>query len=207
MKKFLIMALLSLVFFVSYSQDKVDKVLTGVGTEVSALHTDTKDAISTLHQDASKIVETAYADGKSLASLLYDDANKIIKYATPKLEAGLVALAQTLKTTVAEVYQAMIMKQIAVAIGDLCYGIFGLIFFYISYRIIVMPEEKLLTSNLVGKNVWKPQWAIILTLTVSASIILLASFGINFKEMILGFFAPKYGAIQELVTIVNTLIK
>lgn len=207
MKKLLIMALLSLVFLVSYSQDKVDKVLTGVGTEVSAIHTDTKDAISTLHQDASKIVETVYSDSKSVASIIYEDVNKLVAYATPKLEAGLVALAQTLKTTVAEVYKAMIMKQIAVAIGDLCYGLFGLLFLYISYRIIVLPDNKLLTSNLVGKPIWKAQWAITFGLTLIASLSLLFAFAINFKEMILGFFAPKYGAIQEIVTIVNTLMK
>jgi hypothetical protein len=30
---------------------------------------------------------------------------------------------------------------------------------------------------------------------------------VHFQEMIIGFYAPKYGAIQEIVQIVDTLLK
>lgn len=194
---------------IAQTSSTTDKVLTGVGSEITALHTDTKDAISTLHQDAQAIVATAYTDGKGVIGTLYDDANKIIKYAAPKLEAGLVALAQTLKTTVQEVYTALIMKQIAIATSYSLMGVFSLLFGFFVYKILCFPENKLLSStpNEYGKFVWKPQWIILTGLFSITTIGLFAGFVTHFQAICLGFIAPKAGAIMDIVQIVDTLMK
>ena len=208
MKKFVLLLCMSLTMFYSYAQNPTtDKVLTGVGTEVTAIHADTKSAVSTLHEDASKIVETVYTDSKSLLSVAYDDVNKLVKYAAPKLEAGLITLAQTLKVTVAEVYEAMIRKQIAVAIADACYGVLGLFFLFLVYKIFMLPEDKLTTLNDYAETRWKAKWIVAGAGLGLFSLIFIGMFVGHLQEMILGFFAPKYGAIKEIVEIVNTLIK
>jgi len=43
--------------------------------------------------------------------------------------------------------------------------------------------------------------------TSFTSVVMLTLFFVNFKEMFIGFYAPKYGAIQEIVAIVDTLLK
>lgn len=211
MKKLFLILVLFVASLFSFGQqtDKVDKVLTGVGNEVSALHTDTRDAISTLHQDATQVVETVYKDSRSVVEVLYQDVNKIVQYATPKIEAGLVALAQTLKTTVAEVFEALVMKQIAVSVGYALVGLLALLFGFFSYRIITMKDDKLLsrTPDYCGDYYWRPQWIAIFIATVVATIGLSITFMMNFQTMLIGFIAPKYGAIQEVVTIVDTLMK
>lgn len=194
----------------SFSQNPTtDKVLDGIGTEVTALHGDTKEAISTLHQDAQAVIQTAYTDGKSLLGVAYEDINKIIKYATPKLEAGLIALAQTLKTTVAEVYRVLIMKQIAIATSYALLGLFASLFAYFTYRIFSMPETKLYNANVdyTGKRWWKMQWIITLPVTAVASISMFIVFFSHFQEMCIGFIAPQAGAIKEIVQMVDTLLK
>lgn len=207
MKKILFALCLSLIIFSSHAENvTTNKVLDGVGSGVTAIHGDTRDAISTLHQDASKIVETAYTDSKSVVGIIYDDVNKIVEYAAPKLEAGLIVLAQTLKTTVAEVYEAMIRKQIAVSISNLFYGLFGLLFLYIAYRIAKSSDNNL-EINQFGKKVWKAQSVVGLGLALCAAVPLLIAFMVHFQEMVMGFYAPKYGAIKEIVTIVDTLLK
>lgn len=211
MKKVFILLVFSFLSFfaVAQSTDKVDKVLTGVGNEVSAIHTDTKDAISTLHQDATKVVETVYTDSKSVIGTLYEDVNEIVKYATPKLEAGLVALAQTLKTTVNEVFKALVMKQIAISVSYAFAGLFAFILLYFSYRIISMPDEKLLNPypNFNGAINWKLKWILSLIVTSVSSLSLFVVFISNFQTMAIGFIAPKAAAMLELVNIVNTLIR
>lgn len=208
MKKLFLAFLVIMITFMSFGQtDKVDKVLTGVGNEITAIHTDTKDAISTLHQDASKIVETVYTDSKSIVGVLYEDVNKIVKYAAPKLEAGLIALAQTLKTTVNEVFKILVMKQIATAVGYAIVGIIMFIFIFLCYKILAMPDEKLLGINNYGENVWKTKWIISLILSVIGAISAGIIFATHFMEMLLGFIAPKYGALMELITVVERLIK
>lgn len=208
MKKILFALCLSLIIFGSHAQSTTDKVLDNVGSGMSAVHEDTKSAVSVLHEDASKIIETAYTDSKSVIGTIYDDANQIVKYLAPKVEAGLVTLAQTLKTTVAEVYEAMIRKQIAVAISYLCYGLLGLFFIYLSYRIMKLPDSKLLKVNTFGGTMdWKLQWIIGLIVTSVTSILLMGAFIVNFQEMVIGFYAPKYGAIQDIVKIVNSLLQ
>lgn len=197
-----------MITFMSFGQtDKVDKVLTGVGNEVSAIHTDTKDAISTLHQDASKIVETVYTDSKSIVGVLYEDVNKIVKYAAPKLEAGLIALAQTLKTTVNEVFKILVMKQIAASIAYALVGIVMFIFIFLCYKILTLEDAKLLTVNNYGETIWKSKWVISLIVTSIGVIGTGSVFVTHFMEMMLGFIAPKYGALMELVTVVERLIK
>lgn len=209
MKNFILSFIFLMTTVLSFGQTTTDKVLTGVGTEVSALHADSKDAISTLHQDAQAIISTAYTDGKGLLSTVYDDVNKILKYATPKLEAGLIALAQTLKTTVAEVYRVLIMKQIAISISYLFMGLFALFLAYVSYRIINLPDEKLLKSRAdsYGEIKWKPQWSITLVATICSSLALFVAFFVNFQTMCIGFIAPQAGAIKEIVSLVDTLLR
>lgn len=209
MKKYFISLLLCLVMIMTYAQSTTDKVLTGVGSEVTALHTDAKDAISTLHQDAQAIVATAYTDGKGVLSTLYEDANKIVKYAAPKLEAGLIALAQTLKTTVQEVYTALIMKQVAIATSYSLMGLLSLLFGFFVYKILCFPETKLLNSqpNEYGKFLWKPQWAVLTGIFSISSLGLFIGFVTHFQAICLGFIAPKAGAIMDIVQIVDTLMK
>lgn len=113
-----------------------------------------------------------------------------------------------LKTTVAEVYRVMVMKQIAQSVAYLCYGLFAFLFMYICYRIIKVPDDKLLGErDYTGERSWKPQYIISFGLSAGCSISLLLAFVVNFKDMIIGFIAPEYGAIQEIITIVDTLLK
>jgi len=209
MKTFILSFIFTMTIILSFGQTTTDKVINGVGSEVTALHSDTKDAIGALHEDAQAIVATAYNDGKGVIGTLYDDANKIIKYAAPKLEAGLVALAQTLKTTVAEVYRVLVMKQIAIAVSYAFIGLFALLFAWFSYKIVNLPEEKLLQTKAdeYGNISWKPQWVFILGLSLISSIGLFITFIINFQTMCLGFIAPQAGAIQDIVNIVDSLLR
>lgn len=180
--------------------DKVDKILDGT-------RTDAKDAISTLHQDATAVISTAYNDAKSLLGTAYEDVTSIVKYATPKLEAGLVALAQTLKTTVAEVFEALVMKHVAISVSYALIGFFAFLFMFFTYRILAMPREKLYsdTPNEYGKYLWKPQWAISLGLCSVVTIGLFINFMSNFQTMVVGFIAPKALALQDVFAMVNTL--
>ncbi len=205
--------ILSLVFimamFLSYSQTNTDKVINGIGNEVSSLHSDSKEAITALHQDAQTIVATAYADGKGVLGTLYEDANKIVQYAAPKLEAGLVVLAQTLKTTVSEVYRVLTLKHFAIGFSYLFVGIFALILAIFSYRIVNLPDEKLMQSRADewGRLSWKPQWVFMLITSLLSSIALFIVFFVNFQTMFIGLIAPQAGAIQDIVTLVDTLLK
>jgi hypothetical protein len=135
--------------------------------------------------------------------------NKIVKYATPKIEAGLVAIAQTLKTTVAEVYRALVMKQVAVSAGYAIIGLFSFLFMFFTYRIVMKSEEILYksTPDSYGRFSWKPQWILSTILCVVTSIGLFIPFIINFKTMMVGFIAPEALAIQEIVLMVDTLFK
>jgi hypothetical protein len=209
MKKSILSFVFVMAMILSFGQTSTDKVLNGVGSEVTALHSDTKDAISTLHQDAQAIVATAYADGKGVLGTLYSDANKIIQYAAPKLEAGLVMLAQTLKTTVAEVYRVLTLKHLAISISYLFVGLFAIIFGIFAYKIVNFPAEKLLQSRAdeYGKISWKPQWAFMLMASLISSIALFIVFFINLQTMFIGLIAPQAGAIQDIVNLVDTLLK
>ncbi len=182
------------------SVDKVDKILDGT-------RTDAKDAISTLHQDASAIISTAYGDAKSLLGTAYSDVINIVKYATPKLEAGLVALAQTMKTTVQEVFTALVMKHVAISVSYALVGVFAFLFMFFTYRILAMSKEKLYsdTPNEYGKFLWKPQWAIALGLCSTITIALFINFMSNFQTMVVGFIAPKALALQDVFIMVNSL--
>jgi len=209
MKTIILSLVLIMTTIMSYGQTTTDKVINGVGSEVTALHSDTKDAISTLHQDAQAIVATAYADGKGVLGTLYDDANKIIKYAAPKLEAGLVVLAQTLKTTVAEVYRVLTLKHLAISISYLFVGLFAIIFGIFSYRIVNMSDDKLLKTRADewGRLTWKPQWVFMLISSLISSIALFIVFFVNLQTMFVGLIAPQSGAIEDIIKMVDTLLK
>lgn len=216
MKKLIIALLLLCVSVFSFSQEPVvetvkKKVVTQTTTDkiLDGTRTDVRDAVGTLHDDAYGAVTTVYADAKSIVSGALEDVHKAVGYLAPKLEAGLVALAQTLKTTVAEVFEALVMKQIAISASYLGIGILSFIFLFISYRIISKPREELYNEkpNFSGTRTWQLKWVATLLLTVPAGIGLFINFLTHFQIMMLGFIAPKAGAIQELVVIVGQLFQ
>lgn len=192
-----------------YAQSTTDKVLNATGKEISAIHTDTKDAISALHNDAQAIVSTVYSDGKGVLGTIYSDANKIVKYAAPKLEAGLVAIAQTLKTTVEEVYRVLTLKHIASGISYLFILVLSIVFGYMSYRIVVMDNSKLLSStpNLYGQYQWKTTWVILFCTASIMSLSTFIFFLANIQTAFVDLIAPQAGAIQDIINMVDTLIK
>lgn len=218
MKKLFIALLLVCVSFFSFSQDlavetvkkqvvthaqsTTDKILDGTRTDV-------RDVIGGLHSDVTTALSTVYSDAKGVISQAYADVHQAVGYLAPKLEAGLVALSQALKTTVAEVFKALVMKQIAISASYLGIGILSFIFLFISYRIISKPKEELYNEepNSNGSFTWKLKWIVTLLLTAPAGIGLFINFLVNFQTMMLGFIAPKAGAIQELVNIVTQLFK
>ena len=101
------------------------------------------------------------------------------------------------------------MKQIAISTSYLGLGILSFIFLLISWKIMSKPKEDLYneTPNYSGQFTWKLKWIITLILTSITGIALFINFLVNFQAMMLGFIAPKAGAIQELVGIVNQLFK
>lgn len=218
MKKVIIALLLLCVTMFSFSQEPVvesvkKKVVTNAQSTTDKIldgtRTDVRDALGSLHSDVTTVVSTVYSDAKGVISQAYEDVHKAVDYLAPKLEAGLVALSQALKTTVAEVFEALVMKQIAISASYLGIGILSFIFLFISYRIISKPKEELYNTepNYSGQYTWKLKWIVTLLLTVPAGIGLFINFLTNFQVMMLGFIAPKAGAIQELVGIVTQLFK
>ena len=202
MKNLFIVLVLSLFSLVSYSQSTTDKILDGTRTDV-------RDAIGGLHSDVTTAISAVYSDARTIVSSAYNDVHQAVGYLAPKLEAGLVALSQTLKTTVAEVFEALVMKQVAISASYLGIGILSFIFLFISYRIVCKPRDELYNEvpNYSGQFTWKLKWIVTLLLTAPAGILLFINFISNFQVMMLGFIAPKAGAIQDLVNIVSQLFK
>ena len=164
--------------------------------------------ITELHDDASTAVETVYNDSKSVVTTAYTDVKDMVTYITPKVEAGITALAESLSTTAEEVFKILVTKQIALAVLYLFFGILASLFGYMSYKIIKLPDNQRLNKKPKsdGDITWKDQWILSMLFTVAAMLTFLVLFITYAKDMILGFVAPKYGAIQEIIQITETLL-
>lgn len=205
MKNIFLVLLLSLLSFSVFAQSST----------VNAVHTDLRDGVKELHQDAEALysdgktaISSLHEDAKAIISTTYGDVKQIVGYMAPKLEAGLISLAQTLKTTVTEVFEILVWKQVAISISYLLQFIVGLVFLFIIFKIINLPKSKLLKDrpDNYGQYVWREQYVISLVGLLIGSLVLLANVIINFNTMVMGFIVPKYGAIMDLTNIVNSLL-
>ena len=171
---------------------------------LSAAHQDLRDGITELHQD----VEGVYADSKNAISILYGDSKDLLKTIYPKLEAGLIALAETLKTTVKEVFEILVIKQIAIGVGYLLQLLLGISFMYLFFKVLFVSEDKLYTEvGVYGRRRWKAKYTISALFSFAFSMVFLINSVVHFQDMVIGLLAPKAGAITDLINMVNTLIK
>ena len=153
------------------------------------------DGIEAVHDDAANAVSTVYSDAK-----------EAVNYLTPKIEAGVISLANGLKTTAEEVFSILVMKQIANSIVYLMFLIISITAFYFAWRISKINKEELLTEDNYGDKIWKPQYITLFILALLIGAGLFISFIVNFPNMLQGFIVPEYGAMKEVVDITKELI-
>lgn len=178
-------------------------ILVCVLTSVSSFAKDTSAT-----EILTNSVSTVYEDGKEATGTLYNDAKEVIKYITPKVEAAVQAIGESLKVGTNEVFIILCQQQYVKAMNE-CIPLAICIFLII--LVIVMSSKGLLFSVFEDKNVGDDSGTAKTVLSfiggIIACILVIVSFClVDFETMFTGFFNPKYGAIQDIINIASTFI-
>ena len=168
-------------------------ILVCVLTSVSSFAKDTSAT-----EILTNSVSTVYEDGKEATGTLYNDAKEVIKYMTPKVEAAVQAIGESLKVGTNDVKAMNECIPLAICI-------------FLIILVIVMSSKHIMFSVFEDKSAGDDSGTAKTVLSfiggIVACILVIVSFClVDFETMFTGFFNPKYGAIQDIINIASTFI-